>query len=103
MTTIDNNLESLADEFGQLKAAKAKADKRQKEIKKIFQDANVHALEGKLFRVVASDVDDAYGVDWEKIARKLGATDKMIEHPANQKVTRAGSYRVSVYARTGDD
>lgn len=99
---IDDNLAPLADEYGDNKAKAAKLTKRQKEIKAMFEDAGVHELEGDIFRVVGSDVPDASGPDWKKIARKAGATDRMIEHPANQRVTKAGHYRVSVYGLTGE-
>ena len=98
----DDNLKPLADEYGELKATIASATKRQKSIKQIFEDAGVHELEGDLFRCVGSDVPESTGPDWEKIARKLGATDRMIEHPSNQMVTKKGHYRVSVYGRTAE-
>ena len=101
MALETHNLEVLADEYGEVKADEADAKKRLKEIKAIFEDAGIGEVEGDFFRVVGSETKDSTGPDWEKIARKLGATDKMIEHPANQKVTRKGVYRVNVYGRTG--
>lgn len=100
---IDDNLSSLADEYGKVKAELARLNKRQKQIKAIFEDAAVHELEGELFRVVVSDVPESTGPDWVKIAMKLGATERMVEHPANQVVTRAAHQRISVYGRTGEE
>lgn len=99
---LDDNLSPLADEYGDIKAKMATLTKRQKAIKLMFEDAGVHELEGDVHRVVGSEVEDAIGPDWQKIARKAGATDRMIEHPANQRVTKAGHYRVSVYGLTGE-
>lgn len=96
----DINLSPLADEFGSIKAQIADLELRQKTIKEIFETAGVHEVEGDSFRCVGSDIASSVGPDFEKIARKF-ATDKVIEHPANQKVNRVGYYRVSVYARTG--
>lgn len=103
MTDIDSNLKPLADEYGKLAAQKAAAVKRQKEIKTIFEDAGMTEIEGDLFRCTGSDVEDSYGVDWEKIALKLGATERMVNHPSNQRLTREGYYRVNVYGRTGEE
>lgn len=97
-----NNLAPLADEYGENKAKEAAAKKRLKEIKAIFEDAGVHELEGDVFRVVGSEIPESTGPDWEKIARKLGATERMIEHPSNQRVTKAEHYRVSVYGKTAE-
>lgn len=94
-------LNALADEYGILKAQAANLKKRQGEIQGIFQNAGVHELEGDLFRCVGSDIPDSTGTDWEKIARALHASDRMIEHPANQKITRGSHYRLSVYGITG--
>lgn len=101
--TPESELAPLADELGKLKAELTKLEKRKKAITQLLKDAKVHEIEGDLFRAVLSDVDDAHGVDWEKIAVKLGATDRMIEHPANQRVTKKAHVRISVYARTGDE
>lgn len=96
----DIKLKPLADEYGNLKAQIAELETRKDDIKEIFEQAGVRSLEGDAFRCVGSDIPSSIGPDFEKIARKF-ATDKVIEHPANQKVTRTGYYRVSVYARTG--
>ena len=102
LLTPENELAPLADELGQLKAELTKLEKRKKAITQLLKDAGVHEIEGDLFRAVVSDVDDATGVDWEKIALKLGATDRMINHDANQKVTKKAHTRITVYARTGE-
>lgn len=96
------DLSPLADELGSIKAELTKLNARKKEITAQLVEAGVHELEGELFRAVCSDIDDAYGVDWEKIALKLGATDRMINHDANQKVTKKAHTRITVYARTGE-
>jgi hypothetical protein len=96
-------LEPLADELGQLKADLTKLEKRKKQITALLKDAGIHEFEGELFRAVLSDIDDSIGVDWEKIALKLGATERMVNHDANQRVTKKAHVRISVYARTGDD
>ena len=96
MTKRNDNMNPLADEYGELMAKLAKLIKRQKGLKKIFEEAGIHALEGELFRIVGSTIADSVGPDWEKIAYAAGATDRQIDHPANQKVTRKGHYRVSV-------
>lgn len=95
-----DNLKPLADEYGNLKAQIAELETRKDDIKEIFEQAGVHTLEGDAFRCVGSDIPTSMGPDFEKIARKF-ATVKVIDHPANQKITRTGYYRVSVYARTG--
>jgi hypothetical protein len=96
-------LEPLADELGQIKAELTKLEKRKKAIAGLLKDAGIHEIEGELFRAVCSDIDDSYGVDWEKIAIANGATERQVEHPANQRVTKKAHVRISVYARTGDD
>ena len=98
-----DSLAPLADEMGALKAQLTKLEKRKKEIVKTLKDAGIHEIEGELFRAVCSDIDDSYGVDWEKVALKLGATDRMINHDANQRVTKKAHVRISVYARTGEE
>lgn len=97
------SLAPLADEMGALKAQLTKLEKRKKEIVAQLKAAGVHEIEGELFRAVCSDIDDSYGVDWEKIAVKLGATERMVNHEANQRVTKKAHVRISVYARTGED
>jgi hypothetical protein len=49
---------------------------------------------------VLSDIDDAWGPDWEAIAKKLNPSRQMIA--ANQKCTKKAHIRISVYARTGE-
>lgn len=96
-------LEPLADELGQLKAEMTKLEKRKKAIVALFKEADIHEIEGELFRAVCSDIEDSYGVDWEKIAIANGATERQIEHAANQRVTKKAHTRISVYARTGEE
>ena len=96
-----NNLGPAADEYGRIKAEIATLEKRLKELKKLFQAAGVHEVEGDLFRVVASEIDDKYAPDWEKIAKKFSPSRQMLA--ANQKVTKAAHTRLSVYGRTGED
>lgn len=98
-----DSLAPLADEMGALKAQLTKLEKRKKEIVQTLKDAGIHEIEGELFRAVCSDIDDSYGTDWEKIAIACGATERQVEHPANQRVTKKAHVRISVYARTGDD
>ena len=100
---FDSNLIGVADDYGQVKAKMAKLTKRQKTLKGIMEEAGIHELEGDLFRCVGSEVPTSLGVDWEKIARKLGASKKMIEHPSNKCVTKKAHFRVSVYGLTGEE
>ena len=102
MTKADDNIKPLADEYGKIKAQIAALTKRQKDIKAMFEEAGMDELEGDLFRCVGSEVPDSTGPDWKKIALAAGATQRQIDHPANQKVTKAAHYRVSVYGRTGE-
>lgn len=98
-----NALEPLADELGQIKAELTKLEKRKKAIAALLIEADIHEIEGELFRAVCSAIEDSYGVDWQKIAIANGATERQVEHPANQRVTKKAHTRISVYARTGDD
>jgi hypothetical protein len=98
---IDSNLSSLADEYGEIKAILADMVVRQGAIKKIFEEAGVDSLEGDIFRLVVSHVDDSTGRDWKKIALSYKPSKRVLEHPANQKVTQTAHVRVNVYARTG--
>lgn len=98
-----DSLAPLADEMGALKAQLTKLEKRKKEIVQTLKDAGIHELEGELFRAVCSDIPDATGTDWEKIAIANGATQRQVEHPANQRVTKKAHVRISVYARTGEE
>ncbi len=100
-TQIDSNLKPLADEYGEIKAVLAELVTRQSAIKKIFEQAGIASLEGDLFRVVVSPVDDSTGHDWKKIALSYKPSKRVLEHPANQKVTQKAHVRVNVYARTG--
>ncbi len=95
-------LENLADELGQIKAEAAELKKRNDAITKQLKAAGVSEIEGDLFRAVLSDIPESTGTDWEKIAINLGATERMVEHPANQRVTKKAHIRVSVNARTGE-
>jgi hypothetical protein len=96
----DDNLKSLADDFGQLKAQIATLEKRKKSLVQLFQEAGVHELEGELFRCVVSSVPDSVGPDWKTIATKMKPSRQMLA--ANQKVNKKAHTRISVYARTDD-
>ncbi len=96
----DDNLKSLADDFGQIKAQIATLEKRKKTLVQQFQEAGVHELEGELFRIVVSDVPDSVGPDWKTIAEKMKPSRQMLA--ANQKVNKKGHTRISVYARTDE-
>jgi len=102
MNKMDSNLKPLADEYGEIKAILADLVVRQADIKKTFQEAGIHDLEGDIFRCVISHVDDSMGHDWKKIALSYKPSKRVLEHPANQKVTQRGHVRVNVYARTGE-
>jgi hypothetical protein len=97
---MDSNLKPMADEYARNKALIADLNKKQKTLKETFEEAGIESLEGDLFRVVLSDIDDAWGPDWEAIAKKLNPSRQMIA--ANQKCTKKAHIRISVYARTGE-
>lgn len=99
---MDSNLKPLADEYGEIKAVLADLVTRQSAIKEIFEQAGIASLEGDIFRLVVSHVDDSTGRDWKKIALSYKPSKRVLEHPANQKVTQKGHVRVNVYARTGE-
>lgn len=47
-------MQSLVDEFGELKAEIARLCEREKELKAIFIDSNLDEIDGKIFRVTVS-------------------------------------------------
>lgn len=101
MSNANSNLRPLADEYGEIKAILAEMVARQAAIKEIFEQAGVESLEGDAFRCVVSIIEDSTGPDWKKIALSYSPSKRILEHPANQRVTQKGHTRVSVYARTG--
>lgn len=96
----DDNLKTLADDFGQVKAQIATLEKRKKSLVQLFQEAGVHELEGELFRIVVSSVPDSVGPDWKTIAEKMKPSRQLLA--ANQKVNKKAHTRISVYARTDE-
>lgn len=100
MDKAQNNLKPLADEYGEIKAQLADLAQRQKDIKKMFEQAGVSELEGLSFRIVVSQVEDSSCPDYKTICEKLEPSRQMIA--ANQKVTK-GYTRINVYGRTGDE
>lgn len=98
---MNSNLKPLADEYARNKALIADLDKKQKDLKATFEQAGIESLEGDLFRVVLSYVEDKWGPDWEAIAKKLNPSRQLIA--ANQRLTKKEHTRVSVYARTGEE
>lgn len=102
-TDNEDNLKPLADEYGKLKAQLADLKRHMVDIKEIFEVAGVASLEGDVFRLVISHVDDSTGPDWKKIALRYKPSKRVIEAPANQKVTQQAHVRVNVYARTGEE
>ena len=98
---MDSNLKPMADEYARNKALIADLNQKQKDLKKTFEQAGIESLEGDLFRVVVSYVDDSWGPDWEAIAKKLNPSRQLIA--ANQKLTKKEHTRISVYARTGEE
>lgn len=98
---MDSNLKPLADEYARNKALIADLNKKQKDLKETFEQAGVEKLEGDLFRVVLSDVEDNWGPDWEAIAKKMNPSRQLVA--ANQKLIKKGHIRISVYARTGEE
>lgn len=100
MSKAMDNLKPLADEYAKIKAQIADLELKKKDLVKVFREAGVEALEGDLFRVVVSNVEDSWGPDWKTIAKKLNPSRQLIA--ANQKCT-SGYTRVNVYSRTGDE
>lgn len=100
MSKAMDNLKPLADEYAKIKAQIADLELKKKDLVKVFREAGVEALEGDLFRVVISNVEDSWGPDWKRIAAKLNPSRQLIA--ANQKCTK-GYTRVNVYSRTGDE
>lgn len=91
-------LAALADRLGSLKAAAAALGDEIEIVKGELILAGVPAVDGSLFRVTVSHCPGRETIDWQALARALGASDTDI---ARHTVSGAPFTTVRVSARKG--
>ena len=101
MENAYDNLKPFVDELGTIKAQMVELEQRYKQVVAHFAEAGIDSLEGDMFRVVISQVEESIGTDWKTVAMKLNPSRQLIA--GNQKLIRKGYTRINIYARTGGE
>lgn len=88
---------AMVDELGELKAAIAKLEEREKAIVANIKAAGMGRYNGELFDAVAFEAEKE-NVDWKAIANKVGYSPQLKAAHTKKAVTKT----VKVTARTGE-
>lgn len=96
MRVAKKELPGLADELGFVRAQIADLKDREKDIREVFIEAGVTAMEGKTFRAVVVESLRST-VNWKAVAAKLNPSRQLVtSHTTEKEVTS-----IRVNARRG--